>query len=89
MLQITTELKKIFPKNVLPHKSFSRPAGGKTSEIIRILEFFMLLADTCTNIRKAKSALLVFIYTQIKGVCVFYLLCGTEKRKSIRASQRL
>lgn len=87
MLQIATKIKKktLLLKNDLQHRSLNRSACRKTSEIIGIPEFFMPLADTCTNIREANSALFVFIYTQIKGVSVFYLLCGMEKRKSIRA----
>lgn len=39
----------------------------------------MPLADTCTNIHEANSALFIFIYTQMKGVSGFYILCGMEK----------
>lgn len=49
----------------------------------------MPLAEPCTNTCETNSAVLVFIYTQIKGVSVSYLLCGAEKRKSIRALLRL
>lgn len=48
----------------------------------------MPLADPCTNTCETNSAVLVFIYTKTKGVCVSYLLCDVEKRKSIRALLR-
>lgn len=50
-----------------------------------IPEFCMPSVDLCTNTCETNSAVLVSIYTKIKGVCVSYLLCGAEKRKSIRA----